>query len=403
MPEKGKGNRMFPAWPAWDEEDVAAVTAAVRSGSWWCGAPGERVGENLWEFQKEFARFQEAGHCIAVANGTVAIETALLALGIGMGDEVIVSDYTFVASASAVVAVNAVPVFCDIRADTLVMDVDKVEPLITPRTRAIIAVHLGGNPVAMDRLCEIASRHGLKLIEDCAHAQGSRYLGKRVGNWGDAGTFSFQASKVLTAGEGGAVVCNDDGLAERIYGISDCGRRSGDYFYAHHEYGANYRMSEFLAALLRSQLKKFPGQHVCRNENARLLRSMLDAIDGVTVMKPTDGAQELGYYIYPFLLEPSKVGGKGKQRLERALREGGIPTDDCYPPLHRLGCFRDVRLRKGMDYSGANWGGGKSDDARFPVVSDVYERSIQLPHYVLLADRGGLEYIAERVSGCTAV
>jgi dTDP-4-amino-4,6-dideoxygalactose transaminase len=388
---------LFPSWPVWDEEDVEAVAAVVRSGNWWCGAPLEQVGANVWEFQKEFARFQEAKQCIAVANGTVAIETVLLALGVGMGDEVIVSDYTFVASASAVVAANAVPVFCDIDPETLVLDVDKFESLITARTKAVIAVHLGGNPVEMDRLCEKASKNGLKVVEDCAHAHGSRYKGKRAGNWGDAGTFSFQASKVLTAGEGGAIVCNDDLLAERIYSVSDCGRKPGKYFYSHFEYGTNYRLPELSAALLRSQLKKLPAQHVLRNENARYLAERLNSIDGITVMKPTDGAEEIGYYIYPFIFDPSKFADITKEGFKGKLDENGIPTDDCYPPLHRLTCFRESLLREKIDYTQANWGGSKSDDALFPVVSDIYERSLQLPHHVLLADRGKLDYIAQTI------
>ena len=220
----------FHQWPVWDKEEIESVGGVLTSGNWWCGAPEDQAGKNVWSFQKEFAAFQESKHCIAVSNGTVALEAVMLALDIGLGDEVIVSDYTFVASASAVIATNAVPIFCDIDPETLVMDVERAASLITPRTRAIIAVHLGGNPVDMEGVCTLASDHGLKIIEDCAHAQGSRYRGKRVGNWGDAGTFSFQASKVLTAGEGGAIICNDDDLADRIYSVTDCGRRKGDYF-----------------------------------------------------------------------------------------------------------------------------------------------------------------------------
>jgi dTDP-4-amino-4,6-dideoxygalactose transaminase len=390
--------KFFPGWPVWDEEDVEAVSDVVRSGNWWCGAPMEQVGENVWGFQKEFARFQEAKHCIAVANGTVAIETVLRALGVGTGDEVIVSDYTFVASASAVVAVNAVPIFCDIDSETFVLDVDKIDTLITSRTRAIVAVHLGGNPVEMDRLCNKALKNGLKVVEDCAHGQGSRYRGKRLGNWGEAGTFSFQASKVLTAGEGGAIVCNDDTLAKKIYSASDCGRKPGKYFYSHFEYGTNYRLSELSAALLRTQLKKFPAQHALRNENARYLAEHLNAIEGIRVMRPTEGAEEIGYYIYPFIYDPSKFKNIKKEGFEKRLNENGIPTDDCYPPLHRLDCFRDVLLMKRIDYSHANWGRNTSDDARFPVVSDIYERSIQLPHYVLLADREKLDYLIETIA-----
>jgi len=387
------GNEQFPSWPVWSEDEIKAVENVIRSGKWWCGAPEDMAGKNVWEFQKDFANFQEANHCIAVANGTVAIEVALMAMGIGLGDEVIVSDYTFFASASAVVAVNAVPIFCDIKPDTFLMDVERVESLITPKTMAIIAVHLAGNPVEMEKLCEIAKKHNLFIIEDCAHAHGARYRGKRVGNWGDAGTFSFQASKILNAGEGGAVVCNDDLLAEKIYSISDCGRRKGEYFYAHFNYGSNFRMSEFIAALLREQLRKFPEQHRLRNKNAIYLRERLNAIKGIRVMEPTPGSEELGYYIYPFIFDPSSFNNISKQKFETELKRVGIPTDDCYPPLHTLECFRERRLRKGIDYSSANWGWEKSDDGNFPVVTDVYSRSIQLPHYILLAERKQLDYI----------
>jgi dTDP-4-amino-4,6-dideoxygalactose transaminase len=391
----GKGKRPeFPGWPQWDEEEVEAVSEVIRSARWWAGAPGDRAGENVWKFQEEFAAFQEAGHCIAVANGTAAIEVALMALGVGLGDEVIVSDYTFVASASAVIAANAVPIFCDIDPETLVMDVGKVEALITARTRAVVAVHLGGNPVDMEALRRIAEKHSLAVVEDCAHAHGSRYRGKRVGNWGDAGTFSFQASKVLTGGEGGAIVCNDDELAERMYGLSDCGRRSGEYFYEHYSYGGNERMSEFHATVLRAQLKRLPEQHRLRNAGARYLAEKLDAIPGIRVMKPTPGTEELGYYVYPLLFQPSEFLGMTRRQFRDRLQEAGIPTVDNYPPLHRLVCFREQKLRKGVDYSRANWAGGAQGDTRFPVVTDVYSRSIELPHELLLAQTGQLDYVA---------
>lgn len=386
----------FPNWPIWDHTDVRAVEDVVRSNNWWCGAPLDHAGENVWEFQKEFAVFQEAKHCIAVANGTVAIEVVLLALDVGLGDEVIVPDYTFVATASAVIAANAVPIFCDIDPETLVMDVSKVESLITPRTKAIIAVHLGGNPVDMERLNTIAKDRDIRLVEDCAHAHGSRFKAKRVGNWADAGTFSFQASKVLTAGEGGAIVCNDDALADTLYSISDCGREKGEYFYAHYLYGSNYRMPEFEAALLRPQLQRFPQQHALRNRNGKYLAERLNAIEGIQVMKPTPGTDELGYYVYPFVFDPACFGNISKAEFVQKLHEAGIHTDDCYPPLHTLDCFKKVKLRKGIDYSQANWGGAKSDDAHFPVVTDVYSRSIQLPQYLFLAEEASqLDYIVE--------
>jgi dTDP-4-amino-4,6-dideoxygalactose transaminase len=397
MPLKENNKIKIPQWPIYDEEEIDNLINVVKSRKWWCGAPGTHEGENVWLFQEEFAKMQEAKQCIAVSNGTVAIESALMALGIGLGDEVIVSDYTFVASASAVVATNAVPIFCDINPSTLVMDVNKIEALITERTKAIIPVHLGGNPVEMDRLKEIATENNLYLIEDCAHAHGSRFKGKQVGNWGDAGTFSFQASKVITSGEGGAIICNSEELAEKIYSYIDCGRIKNGYFYTHHFYGTNYRLSEFHAAILRKQLKKFPEQHEQRNKNAKYFGEKLNKIDGIQVMELTPGTEECGYYVYPIIFEPKKFSGITKREFYHKLNKKGIPTEDCYPPLHTLDCFKNIELRKGIDYSQSNWGGKKSNDINFPVVSDIFSRSIEFPHEILLASTNVLDYIVESI------
>ena len=393
--QKGKEN--FPYWPIYDDDEVKALENVIKSGNWWCGSPGTHQGEHVWGFQKEFADFQEAKHCVAVFNGTVAIESALMALDIGLGDEVIVSDYTFVASASAVIATNAVPIFCDINPETFVMDVEKIEDLITERTKAIIPVHLGGNPVEMDKLKEIVNSHGLYIVEDCAHAHGSRYKGKRLGNWGDAGTFSFQASKVLTGGEGGAIVCNSEELADKIYTYTDCGRHVGAFGYKHFSYGTNYRMSEYQAAVIRAQLNKFPDQHKLRNTNANYLMKRLNEIDGIKTMKPTPGTTELGWYVFPFMFEPEKFSGITKSRFYKKLNRKGIPTDFCYPPLHTLDCFKEVVLKKGIDYSYANWGREKSTDENFPVVSDIYSRSVEFPQELLLTSQDKLDWIVEVV------
>jgi len=387
----------IPRWPIYDEKEINSLIKVVKSGKWWCGAPGAHEGENVWFFQDEFAKMQEAKHCIAVSNGTVSIESALMALGIGLGDEVIVSDYTFVASASAVVAANAVPIFCDINSATLVMDVNKIEALITDRTKAIIPVHLGGNPVEMDKLKKIANENNLYVIEDCAHAHGSRFKGKRVGNWGDAGTFSFQASKVITSGEGGAIICNSEELAEKIYSYIDCGRIKNGYFYNHHFYGTNYRLSEFNAAILRKQLRKFPEQHELRNKNGKYFGEKLNKIDGIQVMELTPGTEECGYYVYPIIFEPKMFSGITKREFYNRLNKKGIPTEDCYPPLHTLDCFKNIKLRKGIDYSLSNWGGKKSNDINFPVVSDIFSRSIEFPHEILLASTNALDYIVESI------
>jgi dTDP-4-amino-4,6-dideoxygalactose transaminase len=385
----------FPDWPIYDNSEIKALHNVITSGKWWCGSPEVHQGENVWKFQEEFAKFQGSKHCIAVFNGTVAIEVPLLALGVGLGDEVIVSDYTFVASASAVVAANAVPIFCDIDPDTLVMDVNKVEDLITEKTKAIIPVHLAGNPVEMDRIMEIADQYDLKVVEDCAHAHGSIYKGKLMGNWGHAGAFSFQASKVLTAGEGGAIITNNDQLSDLMYTISDCGRKKNQLPYQHFIYGTNYRISEYQAAVLLEQMKKFPVQHKLRNENAKYLMNKLNAIDGIKVMKPTPGTEMLGWYVYPVVYEPAKFGNLNPPNFYGKFIRKKIPFQPCYLPLHCLECFKHVDLRKGIDYSKANWGGQKSDDKNFPVVSDIYNRTIQFPHEILLASKEQLDYIVD--------
>ncbi len=393
--QKAKEN--FPHWPIYDDEEIKALTDVIKSGKWWCGSPGTHKGENVWAFQTEFAKFQEAKHCLAIFNGTVAIEVPLLAAGIGLGDEVIVSDYTFVASGSAVIATNAVPIFCDIDPETFVMDVSKVESLITKNTKAIVAVHLGGNPVAMDRLMEIAKKHNLFVVEDCAHAHGSRFKGKIVGNWGNVGTFSFQASKVLNSGEGGAITTNDAKLAELIYSIEDCGRNINEYFYKHLRYGSNYRMTEYQAAVLRAQMKKFPSQHKVRNENAKYFATKLNEVDGIKTMKLTPGTDELGWYVFPIVFESKKFGGMTKAEFYKKLNQKGVPTDDCYPPLHGLDCFKNINLRKGIEYSKSNWGGKKSDDKNFPVVSDIFSRSIEFPQELLLASKDKLDWVVNLI------
>ncbi len=389
----------FPSWPELDRDDYEAVKGVLDSRALWCGAPASPYGKQVWRFQEEFSRFQGVRRSIAVTNGTHALEAALRALGVGLGDEVIVTDYTFVASASAVVAVNAVPIFCDIHPRTLNMDPLRIEPLITPRTRAIIAVHLGGMPCDMEAILALAGKHGLSVLEDCAHAHGSKFRGRRVGNFGRSGAFSFQASKLLAAGEGGAIVTNDEALAEEIYSICDAGRKTGDYFYAHHRHGSNFRMGEFQAAVLRTQLRKLEAwQHALRNRNATYLRERLDAIDGVRCQERIQGVEEVGQYVFPVLFEPEKLGGISKEELSRRLNARGIPTTACYPPLHSLACFREVRGMKGIDYSRANWGGARSDDRNFPVTSEVYRRSFELPQEVFLVkEEGPLDLIAETV------
>lgn len=212
----------FPAWPQFDEREVEAVASVVRSGQW-----GRLAGTEVAQLEKEFAAAHDAKYALGVTNGTTALEVALLALGIGPGDEVIVPAYTFVASATCVLTVNAIPVFADIDLDTFNIDLDSVRAKITPRTKAIIPVHFAGLPVNMDELLALAREHNLHVVEDTAHGHGAKWRGKGVGSHGEFGAFSFQASKNMNSGEGGIVITNDHELYERANSLHSFGRLPG--------------------------------------------------------------------------------------------------------------------------------------------------------------------------------
>ncbi|MCJ7659893.1 MAG: DegT/DnrJ/EryC1/StrS family aminotransferase, partial [Anaerolineales bacterium] len=250
--EKTK-NSSFPDWPQYDDSERQALMEVLDSRVWW-RTPGTRT----LEFEQEFANYHQAKHGIAITNGTAAIEVALAALGIGSGDEVIVPDFTFVATASAVLFTGALPVLVDITPDTYCIDPDLAAAAITERTKAIIAVHMAGHPADLDRLGEIAQKHNLFLIEDSAHAHGSEWKGHKIGAIGDVGTFSFQQSKLMTAGEGGIILTNDDEIERLARSTHDCGRMPGEWFYNHFIYGSNYRLSEWHGAILSQQLKRLP-------------------------------------------------------------------------------------------------------------------------------------------------
>jgi len=260
-----------------------------------------------------------------VTSGTVALRIALLASDIRAGDEVIVPPYTFLATATAVVESNAIPVFVDIDPDTFDIDPAAVEAAITERTRAIIPVHLGGLPARMDDILEIAKRRRLTVIEDAAHAHGAAYKGRRVGALGNLGCFSFQSSKNLTSGEGGIVVTDDDELAVRVRSIHNCGRRPGGEWYEHCEISGNYRLGEFQGAVLNAQFDRFDDQAACREDNGQYLTAQLQEIPGIAPQVRDDDCTRHGYHLFPFRVDPEAFGVPRDVFVE-ALAAEGIPA-----------------------------------------------------------------------------
>jgi dTDP-4-amino-4,6-dideoxygalactose transaminase len=331
----------FAPWPVFDDAERQALMDVLESRVWW-----RTPGTCTLAFEQEFAAYQQARYGIAVTNGTAALEVVMAALGIGLGDEVIVPDFTFVATASAVLFANALPVLVDIDPQTYCIDPDQVEAAITERTRAIIAVHMGGHPADLDRLGEIAQKHNLRLVEDSSHAHGSEWKGRKIGAIGDAGTFSFQASKLMTAGEGGMIVTNDDNIERLLRSTHDCGRMPGEWFYSHFIYGSNYRLSEWQGAVLSQQLKRLPEQSARRTANAAILDRELARIEGITPQALDPRVTLNGHYAYIFHYDARAFAGVSTQRFIQAFNAEGFPNQASYPPLHDLAVFQSGEYRK---------------------------------------------------------
>jgi dTDP-4-amino-4,6-dideoxygalactose transaminase len=367
----------YPPWPVWDSSERELLLEVLEAGGWWQGD-----GTVAATFAADFARYHSARFGLALTNGTHTLEAALIACDVGEGEEVIVPGMTFVASATAVLSVNATPVLVDIDTDTLCIDVDAAEAAITERTRAIIAVHVAGAACDLDALTDLCTRHGLRLIEDCAHAHGTFWRGRGVGSWGDLGSFSMQRSKLMTAGEGGVLICNDEALREAAWAYADCGRVKGEWFYHHASLGTNLRMTEWQGAVLRAQLERFPEQNRIRNSNALVLNRALDGIPGIRTPRRDPRMDSQGNYCYVFHYDADEFDGLPLRRFEEALAAEGIPMGVSYPSLSDVSMFRRQhfapRLRASaphLDYA----------NLHLPRAEHAAASTVWLQHRILLA------------------
>lgn len=339
----------YPAWPAPDEDYVAAVTEVVRGGEWG-GFP--EPGANASAFEEAFAAFQGARYGVPMMNGTVTMEVACKALGIGWGDEVILPALTFAATAYAPLAAGALPVPVDVLPETWCIDPDAAEAAITPRTRAIMPVHLGHQMADMDRIMQIAHRHDLAVIEDCAHAHGQQWNGVGAGCIGDFGSFSHQSSKILTAGEGGSLLTNDERLAMRAHSIVDCGRAK-DPDEKEFTFGANYRLGELNAALLVVAMQKFPEQLAERAVNGARFEEQVAQVPGVRTMPHDTRVTRWSFYNYILAIDPDAFGGATNERVCLAMEAEGIPAEVQYPSLNHDELFQPSlsRLPVAVEYA----------------------------------------------------
>lgn len=343
--------------PALDGKELAYVTEAIESS--WISSTGEFVQR----FEEEFARICEAKYALSVCNGTVALHLALLGLDVRPGDEVIVPSLTYVATANAVRYVGAEPVFVDVDPYTWCIDPDQVEQRITARTRGIIPVHLYGNPADMNRLRHIAQIHGLWIVEDAAEAHYARYDGKAVGALGNIGTFSFYGNKILTCGEGGAVVFNDDALAVRLRALRGQGM-DPDRRYYHPIVGYNYRLTNLACAILCAQIERGETIMAHRRQIFEWYDGILRELDGEWLgWQAFDPAMvETAPWIYTALFDVVGV----RDRVADDLAGAGIETRPLFVPVHRMPPYREQSQRRGE---------------HLPVTDDLSARGLCLPTY----------------------
>ena len=369
-------DHQWPTWPIWGDEERKGLNDVLESGQWW-------YGKRVRKFEQAFADFQDAKFGVTVCNGTVAIEAALAALGIGAGDEVIVPPYTFVATASAVMCVGAAPVFADILPENLCIDPADVEAKITEKTKAIMPVHLGGHVADMDALNELAAKRGIPVIEDACHSWGSQWKGKGTGALGNCGVFSFQASKNITSAEGGIVLTDDEDLAERCRSYTNCGRAEGRPWYEHHRIGSNLRLTEFQAAILLAQLTRLEAQTLKRQANAAILDEVLSGTPGITVLTNDVRMTRRSYHFYTFRIRPDELG-VGREKFIEALAAEGVPASPGYStPLYKNPVFHHLdeepaarSFADSVDYS----------EVCCPVCEAVCADAVWLPQAFLLAD-----------------
>jgi len=362
----------YPSWPVWDEKELDAVSAVVNSGRW-----GMAQGDRVKELEKRFAAYQEAAYGIAASSGTSALRVALLAAGLEAGAEVIVPAYTFVATATAVIEANMVPVFADIDPDTY-------------------------KPADMDSIGKITRERDLVVIEDACQAWGSEYRGRKVGAIDLGGAFSFQSSKHITAGEGGMLVTDEEDYAERCRSIVNCGRKAGGAWHEHVRLGGNYRLSELQAAVIHAQLERYEKMLTRRQQAAAFLREKLARIDGIRPLAVPEYATATSFHLFILRYDSESFGGLSKENFIKALNAEGIcpAHGGYYIPLYRQPVLLEKNVGPYDLITRHEFQGKVIDYSSFdcPVAERACRsEAVWILQNLLLADRENLEDIVRAV------
>lgn len=371
-------NTPFSPWPSFTEEEADAVRTVILSNkvNYW-------TGQECREFEKEFASWVGTEYAVALANGTVALDVALKALGIGKGDEVIVTSRTFLASVSSIVNAGAVPVFADVDCDSQNINAETIAAVLTSRTKAVICVHLAGWSCDMDPIMELAAQHDLKVIEDCAQAHGAQYKGRSVGSIGHVGAWSFCQDKIMTTGgEGGMVTTNDRDLWSRMWSYKDHGKsweavyerqHAPGFRWVHESFGTNWRMLEVQAVVGRIQLRRMAEWQARRLENAQQIWTCARSLDGLRVPGIPTSITHAAYKCYVFVETDKLKDGWTRDRILNEISARGVP---CFS-----GSCSEVYLEKAFDETG--W----RPEKPLPVARRLGEESLMfLVHPTLTTD-----------------
>jgi dTDP-4-amino-4,6-dideoxygalactose transaminase len=384
----------FPSWPVIEGNDRRTWGDVLESRRW------NRLGGTYVErFEKAWAGQLGARHALATANGTSALVAALHALEIGPGDEVLVPPYTFVATINVILLQHALPIFVDSDLETFQMDARKIETCVTKQTRCILPVHLGGSAANMDVILEVAKKHRLPVIEDACQAHLAEWRHRKVGTLGDLGCFSFQASKNLNSGEGGAIVSNNLELIDICASFHNQGRGSINSGSSYSRNGDNRRLTEFQGALLLEQLTRLEDQSQRRQENAAYLTEQLRRISGISPARMYDGCTRNAFHLYMFRYDKSHFAGLPRVRFLKALQAEGIPCSGGYAPLNKEPFVKETLRSRAFRniYTAERIADCEERNSHCPINDRLCEEAVWLTQNMLLGSRSDMDQIAEAV------
>ena len=392
-------DKPFPSWPVWDDTDQQAVIPVLQSGRW------SRTSVTS-EAEKKFAERMNAKRCLLTSSGTQALITSLHSVGVGGGDEVIVTPYTFVATILSILQNNALPVFADVDPDTWSIDPDKIREQITDHTYAILPVHIGGSPCRIDKIMEIAKANDLRVVEDACQAHGSEFDGKKVGTFGDFGCFSLQNSKVTTCGEGGAAISDNDELMDRAFSFHNFARLHGQYGkgcgYAYLGTGTKARITEFQSSILMTQMLTAEEETDLREKNGRYLASRLSEVPGIVPRKEYDQTTRLSYHTCGFRYKADAFDGLSRDQFMKAVRAEGVPIGWSLGNIGKYSQNREGTLEvlKSKTYK-AIYSDKRLKDYRdrlsCPEAEQLVKETVGFSHSVLMGTRKDMDDIVDAI------